>query len=86
MTIELALDCNRKSFVADEITIVVRDSATGELVERKLSVTFRENQFGIWLEGKDEFGDSQAIVIFSNFGRSQLEELLAKNFYKEPFL
>lgn len=78
LPIETVLDCNRTSFVAEEITIIARDSATGEVIERKLPVTFKENQFGIWLEGRDEFGDSQAIVSFSNFGRCQLEELLAE--------
>lgn len=60
--------------MANEITILARDLVTGEVFERKLPVTIKENQLGIWLEGKDEFGDSQALVFLTEIGLQELSE------------
>ena len=77
MNTKLALGpATNKNIRSDKITILINNPSTGEEVRRELPVSFIENQLGIWLEGKDEFGDSQAIVFLSEFGAIQLNEII----------
>jgi hypothetical protein len=48
-----------------------------------LPVTFKENQFGIWLEGLDELDNPQAVVIFSQAGRCHVQEVIAEDYSRE---
>jgi hypothetical protein len=74
--LELVQTPIRTEFQASEVTITAKDSATGETLVRTLPVTFKENHFGIWLEGEDELGNTQALVVFTATGRRRLEDLL----------
>ncbi|MEK3673593.1 hypothetical protein [Paenibacillus sp. FSL R10-2771] len=65
-----------KPIWADKITILVNDPATGEEIRRELPISFRQNMLGTWLQGNDEFGDSQAIVFLTSFGQQQLSEII----------
>lgn len=65
-----------KSLWADEITILINDPATGKEIRKVLPVSFRQNQLGTWLQGNDEFGDSQTIVFLTPFGQQKLSEII----------
>jgi hypothetical protein len=75
--LELVQSPVRTDFQANEITITARDSVTGRVIERVVPVVYKENRLGIWLEGENELGDPQAVVVFTTAGRSRLEDLLA---------
>ncbi|OKP94787.1 hypothetical protein [Paenibacillus sp. P32E] len=83
MSIELVQTPIRTDFQANKITITARDSVTGRVIERVVPVIYKENRLGIWLEGEDELGDPQAVVVFTAAGRSRLEDLLAINYSEE---
>lgn len=78
MAIELVPDVTGNGFLAGEIKITAVDPKTGEVIERNLKVTFKEDFRGIWLEGNNEFGDPQAIVFLNKFGKFLLNEEIAK--------
>ncbi|AIQ63293.1 hypothetical protein PSTEL_09520 [Paenibacillus stellifer] len=78
MSLSIVPNHQPSTIQADIITIIAKDPNTGITAERQLPVKFRENQFGVWLEGTDEFGDSQAIVIFTSAGTNRMEELLGQ--------
>ncbi|WP_438497117.1 hypothetical protein [Paenibacillus sp. IHBB 3054] len=78
MAIELVPYVTRSGFLANEIRITAADVTTGEVIERNLKLTFKEDFRGIWLEGTDEFGDPQAIVILNKFGKFLLNEAIAE--------
>ncbi|MDF1586092.1 hypothetical protein [Marinimicrococcus flavescens] len=78
MAIELVPDVTKSGFLANEIRITAADTTTGEVIERNLQLTFKEDFRGIWLEGTDEFGDPQAIVILNKFGKFLLNEAIAE--------
>lgn len=78
MAIELVPDVISSGLQANEIRITAADTATGEMIERNLKLTFKEDFRGIWLEGTDEFGDPQAIVILSKLGKHLLNEAIAE--------
>ncbi|MEC0173020.1 hypothetical protein [Paenibacillus graminis] len=78
MGIELVPDVIMTGIQANEIKITATDVTTGELIERNLKVSFKEDFRGIWLEGTDEFGDPQAIVILNKFGKYLLNEAIAE--------
>ncbi|MRN51958.1 hypothetical protein [Paenibacillus monticola] len=83
MTLSIIPNTQYPTIQANQITITAKDQTTGITAEQTLSIVYKENQYGIWLEGTDEFGDSQAIVIFTNEGSCRMDELLATNHAKE---
>lgn len=78
MAIELVPDVAGNALQANEIRITAADTTTGEVIERNLKLTFKEDFRGIWLEGTDEFGDPQAIVILNKLGKFLLNEAIAQ--------
>lgn len=83
MGLELAPVPARTDFQANQITITAQDSVTGKIIERVIPVTYKENRLGIWLEGVDEFGDPQAVVVFTAAGQQRLQDLLAVDHSEE---
>lgn len=78
MAIELVPDVIMSGFQANEVKLIAVDATTGEIIERNLKLTFKEDFRGIWLEGTDEFGDPQAIVILNKIGKFLLNEAIAQ--------
>lgn len=78
MSLSIVPNNQAPTMQANQITVIAKDPKTGVAVERELPIKFRENQYGTWLEGIDEFGDSQAIVIFTDEGIRRMDELLGE--------
>lgn len=78
MAIELVPDVISSEYQANEIKITAADITTGELIERNLKISFKEDHRGIWLEGTDELGYPQAIVFLNKFGKFLINEKIAE--------
>ena len=69
---------------ADEITIEVRDKATGEVFRRELPIDFYENANVLKLSGENLDGSVSQLVFYSARGIERLKDLTGKGPDKDP--
>lgn len=63
---------------SDQVTLYVRDEATGHMYCRTLPLDYRENSNGITLSGENIHGKTAEIAFLSNTAVNKIQELLGK--------
>ena len=69
---------------ASEITVEVRDAATGEVFRRELPIDYFENANLLRLSGENLDGSTSQLVFYSARGIERLKDLTGKGPDKDP--
>ena len=69
---------------ASEITVEVKDAATGEVFRRELPIDYFENANLLRLSGENLDGSTSQLVFYSARGIERLKDLTGKGPDKDP--
>lgn len=69
---------------AKEITVEVKDEATGEVFRRELPVDFYENANFLRLSGENLDGSLSQLVFYSSRGLERMKDLTGKGPDRDP--
>lgn len=73
-----------KEIRAAEVTVEVKDAATGEVYRRTLPIDYVENATALRLMAEDGRGNPAQLVFYSNFGLKKLRDLTGGGPDKDP--
>ena len=73
-----------KEIRAAEVTVEVKDAATGEVYRRTLPIDYVENATALRLMAEDGQGNPAQLVFYSNFGLKKLRGLTGGGPDKAP--
>ena len=69
---------------ADEITVEVKDKATGKVFQRDLPIDYFENANFLRLSGENLDGSTSQLVFYSSRGIQRLKDLTGKGADHDP--
>ena len=73
-----------KEIHAKQVTVEVRDEATGEVFRRTLPMEYYETANFLRLSGEDRKGEPSELVFLSDTGMRRLRDLTGKGPDKDP--
>ena len=73
-----------KEIRAAEVTVEVKDAATGEVYRRTLPIDYVENATALRLMAEDGQGNPAQLVFYSNFAPKKLRDLPGGGPAKDP--
>ena len=69
---------------ADQITVEVRDTATGRIYRRELPISYYENANGLSLRGENRDGSVSEMVFYTPRGLERMNGLTGKGPDEDP--
>ena len=74
------MDDSLFELIAHEVTVEIRDEATGEVYRRELPIDYYENANILKLSGENLDGSVSQLVFYSSRGLERLKDLTGKGF------
>ena len=70
--------------IAHEVTVEIKDEATGKIYRRELPIDYYENANILKLSGENLDGSVSQLVFYSSRGLERLKDLTGKGFDHDP--